>query len=231
METGERDAPRQQAAVTRRLFVAVLPGTDAQEELVRTQGLLLPHLSRAGATGRENLHLTLAFLGELDSRDEARVMAAMAEAAHAFHGAGGRPFALELGRVGRFGRRRHGGDVLWRGAVAPPGETTSSDALVLLQGLLARALRDRGLAVDGRPYAPHITLARGCRVATGGDMEDVLVRVNDELAPRARAGAHEERARPATMGVTAMSLMWSHHPQGGPLTYTEVARQQLAEGE
>jgi 2'-5' RNA ligase len=96
----------------------------------------------------EGLHLTLAFLGELDDARLAAVAPAVEEAA-----AGVTPFTLSIGALGTFGPPREP-RVVWAGvggALRPLGA---------LQQRLAEALTRRSFALDARPYAPHLTLAR-----------------------------------------------------------------------
>lgn len=89
-------------------------------------------------------HLTLAFYGAVDPAvDEALVAQVAAVAArHA-------PVALRVVGAGRFGQR-----VLWAGVEGGP-------ALVVLAGSLAAGALASGIAVEDRPYRPHLTLARG----------------------------------------------------------------------
>ena len=225
------DAPTTTTQGTRRLFVAVIPDDGARAELVRTQRALGPSLRHPHATSAGNLHLTLAFLGGLDGDGEEGARRAMVRAARAFGDGGGGAFSLALGPVGSFDRGR--GSVVWRG-VSDVGNG-GYRSLLRLQALLARELAGTGLHVDERPFSPHITLFRGCRVKAGAtavpaagsdgnarerhrvEMRELLARANAELGGR---GA----AREAPMAVDAMSLMWSHHPAGGVLTYTELFR-------
>lgn len=149
-------------------------------------------------------------------------------------GSGGN-LTLTFGDVGHFDKR--GGSVLWQGIAEDEGR----ERLVGLQALLADCLREHGLPLGEQPYVPHMTLARGARLRcigraeksgrvgesgrVGGDagmepMDEFVARVNARIA-----GSHKEVP---TMRVGALSLMWSHHPAGGELTYTEIARVPLA---
>lgn len=225
---GEKDAASVNGtpSARRRLFVAVLPDEAARAELLRAQEALLPHLAKGKPTAAVNLHLTLAFLGELDPEHEARALAAMRDAARTFADGGGAPFRIWLGDLGCFGKRR--GGIVWQGvAGVPEAEREGRRQLLALQSDLAAALAANGIELEAGTYTPHLTLARGCRPrpeeATGG-MDDLLARVSCEL--------DDERgdAGPQAMPVGAISLMWSHHPTGGALTYTEVARVALPDG-
>ena len=133
-----------------RLFCAIDLDRSCRLALMRYQD----RLRAAGFAGRwttqENLHLTLAFLGEQPVAR--RAAAALAETA-------GEPFSLTFGGLGRFSQR--GGDVLYL-AVSP------SPALLDLQRGLNAALDRQGLKTEGRPYRPHITLARRAETGEAG---------------------------------------------------------------
>ena len=129
-----------------RLFFALwLP-----EELAQTlaeQAHLLARQYGGTATRQETIHLTLAFLGEVD---EARLPSVL-QAAHAVSAA---PFALTVDRLGFWRHNR----LLWAGCSAPaPG------LLVLVESLRER-LRASSIACDEAPrFAPHLTLVRKVR--------------------------------------------------------------------
>jgi len=102
----------------------------------------------AGRTGGKpvpagKIHLTLAFLGDVD---EARLEPAKLAAA-ALRESG---FEMVLDQAGSF----RGARVAWAGcAVVPAG-------LARLQASLAGALAAQGFVLEDRPFAAHVTLVR-----------------------------------------------------------------------
>ena len=52
--------------MARRLFIGITLPDEAVDALVADQAALSPHLKTGRASSRENLHLTLIFLGEVD---------------------------------------------------------------------------------------------------------------------------------------------------------------------
>lgn len=143
------------------------------------------------------LHLTLAFLGELDDERLAAATGAAEEAAtsHA-------PFTLRLASLGTFGSARSP-RVIWVGLA---GEVARLRAL---QSTVADALEARGFAREERPFAPHLTLARIKQPLSDAALT-ALTRAQGEPAPDAtwRADAiavmKSELARPAAR-YTALS--------------------------
>ncbi|MGH6877172.1 MAG: RNA 2',3'-cyclic phosphodiesterase [Rhizomicrobium sp.] len=123
-----------------RLFVALaLPDTISE-------GLLLLAGGVPGArwSAREQLHLTLRFIGEVDGRAAAAIDDALATIRSP-------RFALELKDVGEFGGRNP--RALWAGL--------RDDGPVLhLQRKVESALQRVGLPAEERKFAAHITLAR-----------------------------------------------------------------------
>ncbi len=123
-----------------RLFIA-LPLPDAlREALLRSQENLRRQGVRANYSREENLHLTLAFLGEVEAAGAQEAVLSLDEPA----------FPLTLAGSGAFG------DLLWAGI-------QKNEALDRLAARVRRALEERGLPYDRKPFRPHITLARRVR--------------------------------------------------------------------
>lgn len=123
-----------------RLFVALsLPG-DVAEGLLQLQG----GVPGARWQSREQLHLTLRFIGEADGRQAADIDDALS----AISAPG---FTMMLHSVGSFGGREP--REIWAG-IGP------NAALLHLQKKIEIALQRIGLAPDPRKFTPHVTLAR-----------------------------------------------------------------------
>ncbi|MBW8707985.1 MAG: RNA 2',3'-cyclic phosphodiesterase [Alphaproteobacteria bacterium] len=123
-----------------RLFVA-LPIPDQV-----AQGLLLMQGGVPGARwqGREQLHLTLRFIGEVDGRD-ARALD------DALSGIDAPGLDLQLHGVGQFGNKQP--HALWAAARPNP-------MLDHLQRKVDNAIRKVGQPQDSHKFTPHVTLAR-----------------------------------------------------------------------
>jgi 2'-5' RNA ligase len=134
-----------------RVFFALWPDPAARDALATISREVA---ARAGgrAPAVDNLHLTLAFVGEV-ARD--RVAALQAVGLEASFGV--RPFDLSLDQIGAFGRS----GIVWAGASSVPA---GLDELV---GRLNAALVAQGFPTDPRPFRAHVTLARRCRRSAG----------------------------------------------------------------
>lgn len=125
-----------------RLFIAIdLPDT-IKDALV---GLGVARLDGARPVRREHMHLTLRFIGEVDTEAMNRIREQLGMAR-------GAPFDLSLRGVGRFppqGAAR----VLWAGVSAP-------SALTDWHQQIESALSQLGYPPDAKGFTPHITLAR-----------------------------------------------------------------------
>lgn len=95
-----------------------------------------------------SIHLTLAFLGELDDPSLAKAIAAAQYAA-----AQSNTFTYRLSGLGTFGPTRYP-RVLWMGVAEPSG------MLDIVHRALTLALDREGFVTEKRPFSPHLTLAR-----------------------------------------------------------------------
>ena len=123
-----------------RLFVALpVPEDVAQSLLLIQDGVPGAHWQT-----REQLHLTLRFIGEVDNQTAIMLDDALA-------GIHAPAFELQLHAVGQFGGKQiHS---LWAGVRPNP-------ALEHLQRKVDNAIRRVGQPQDAHKFAPHVTLAR-----------------------------------------------------------------------
>ena len=126
-----------------RLFIAINFDADTKARLFALREELRSRSARGNFSLPENLHLTLAFLGECNARQAAAAKAAMEEIRW-------QPFHLTVDRIGRF---RRDADTWWAGV-------REDKELLDLQRALSGKLIDAGFTLDKRKYSPHITLGR-----------------------------------------------------------------------
>ncbi|MGH2795511.1 MAG: RNA 2',3'-cyclic phosphodiesterase [Actinomycetota bacterium] len=129
-----------------RLFVAVdLPAT-VKDELDRLIAALRPSIPDAKWVPRDNIHLTLSFLGEVgDERVEPIVEALRGVAASRAR------IATRLSGSGAFPSPRRA-RVLWAGL--------EGEELPALAAVTAEALEPLGFPREARAWTAHLTLAR-----------------------------------------------------------------------
>ncbi len=131
-----------------RTFVAVPVDAPVREAVARWQERLAAPGDGIKWVEPHNLHLTVAFLGDLEPEDVTRVQAAVARGS-----AGHPPITLHFGGFGVF-PGWHAPRVLWIGAEEGAAELTA------LANSVAAALLDAGFRLDERPYRPHLTVGR-----------------------------------------------------------------------
>jgi len=123
-----------------RLFVALALPDEVADGLVTLQG----GIPGARWSRREQLHLTLRFIGEVDGRDAAAIDDALA-----FIRAP--RFTLELKGVGEFGGKNP--RALWTGV-------RDEAPVAHLQRKVESAVQRVGMPPEERKFSPHVTLAR-----------------------------------------------------------------------
>ena len=121
-----------------RLFVAIQLSDTIRDSLSAVQTYLRNHGVRGNYTKLENLHLTLAFIGEYP--DPAFVLETMRSVPF-------EPFRLCIDGFGCFG------DLYWCGV-------SEDGRLLSYVKRLRRALAESGIPFDRKKFSPHITLIR-----------------------------------------------------------------------
>jgi RNA 2',3'-cyclic 3'-phosphodiesterase len=122
-----------------RLFIAVTPPAEIRDLVVKTYS----EIERARWVRKEQLHVTLRFLGELEEEAAASVREAL-RAIAAPH------LTLALKRAGTFGRPAR---VLWCGL-------DPEEEICALASEIDRIVVQAGLTEADKPFAPHLTVAR-----------------------------------------------------------------------
>ncbi|MBR5421832.1 MAG: RNA 2',3'-cyclic phosphodiesterase [Lachnospiraceae bacterium] len=126
-----------------RLFIAIQFEQNILDALTDLQDELRSRGVSGNYTKRENLHITLAFIGDYGDPDE--VLEAMEQVDF-------RPIRISLDGVGSFG------ELFWVGLADDP-------QLAGYVRRLRRALSEHGIPFDKKRFSPHITLIRkySCR--------------------------------------------------------------------
>lgn len=127
--------------MSHRLFVALTPPQSARDALIDT----MEGMDAARWQADEQLHITLRFVGEVDTPVANDLAAALGMI-------GMKDFPVTIASVGHFARRDRA-KAIWA-AITP------SPQLSELQHKVERACRAVGLAPETRKFVPHVTLAR-----------------------------------------------------------------------
>jgi len=125
-----------------RLFIAINFNDNTKTELPALRDELCEKSQRGRFTAPENLHLTLAFIGEVSPKKVDTIEAIMDTVEFA-------PFTATMNRLGTFSR----GTLWWAGL-------REDRPLMLLQREVEHKLALCGFEMDGRNYHPHVTLGR-----------------------------------------------------------------------
>ena len=121
-----------------RLFVAINLNEEMKDALLDMQDTLRTYGIRGRDTLPENMHLTLAFIGDYDDPEYVKGVVDSIEV---------RPFEISLKGVGAFG------DLWWAGL-------ENSAPLAAVSRRLRRALAEAGIPFDRKKFSPHITIIR-----------------------------------------------------------------------
>lgn len=144
-----------------RYFIALDFKQPERERFHSLAKTLKTYAEKARIVEEDHVHLTLAFLGEIDEDAIESAKAVLNRIEEA-------PFTLEFDTVSYFDAGKRG-RIFWIGPDAHP-------TLDTLHTRVTEALREKGFTLDERPFTPHVTLARGVRIskAQSSDFEDAF---------------------------------------------------------
>jgi 2'-5' RNA ligase len=135
------------AGTTVRVFFAIWPDNAAQEQMAGlTKRLRLASLCNGRETKAENIHLTLAFLGEVEPHG----LEALRVVANGIGDSRLRAFDFAIEEIRYWKRKR----IVYAASASVPRE------LLDLVNALSESLSAAGFSLEQRAYAPHITLMR-----------------------------------------------------------------------
>lgn len=133
-----------------RIFVALRPPPDIRAALTA----LMSGVEGARWQTDNQLHLTLAFIGEVDRHG-------LEAAAQALSTIRRPPLVLQLGPPGSFeAQRADRTSTLWVSVTEESRRGLGPDPLTALAQAIRTALQRAGLPTETRRFVPHITLAR-----------------------------------------------------------------------
>lgn len=138
-----------------RLFISIDFTEEVKDVLKDAMRQLRRQTKSAGFTREENLHLTLAFIGEVSEEDADDIIDIMKQTNM-------KSFDISVAGSGHFG------DLWWIGI-------NKKGSLPKLADHLKKQLRDAGFDIDNKKFKPHITIAR--RVVPTHTHEDIRLNI------------------------------------------------------
>lgn len=179
-----------------RTFIAVEFSQSLKKELAVLQKDLKSRLGDLKWVPQANFHLTLKFLGDVESKRISEIVASLKEAVQDL-----RVFSLNLAGLGGFPKIDHP-KVVWIGVKQGRVE------LIRLQQAVEDALAAQGFDRERRSYSPHLTLARSRDYTDLKAVGEALQGIKEPVT--------------ATDQVRSIKLMKSDLRPGGPV-YTCLA--------
>ncbi|MGD1119723.1 MAG: RNA 2',3'-cyclic phosphodiesterase [Dehalococcoidales bacterium] len=187
-----------------RAFIAIELPAETRQALT---GLEAELKAAGGAPARwvdpVNIHLTLKFLGDIDSDATGRIMAALQTASGGTH-----PFTVAVSGLGVFPNPKRV-QIIWVGL------TGELDKLNRLQKRIEEELVPLGFPAEGRAFTPHLTLAR-VRDYAGPDARQKLGQLIEKTGFEAKS----------QISVNAVHLIKSQLTREGPI-YTKISTIEL----
>ena len=135
-----------------RLFIAVNLNDEMKDALIDIQDTMRTYGVRGKDTPPENMHLTLAFIGEYDDPERVKEVVESIEI---------RPFEMKLKGIGAFR------DLWWVG-------TENSAPLMAISRRLRRTLAEADIPFDKKKFSPHITIIRRANGTLSGEAADEI---------------------------------------------------------
>jgi len=144
-----------------RTFIAIALPAPLQQKLDEAAGLLKNNQTRAIRwVAGKNIHLTLKFLGEVDSNKIAAISQVIQAESQPI-----KPFELSVGGAGAFPSLRKP-RVVWIGVQAP-------QVLAGLASAIDRGTQSLGFPGEDRPFSPHLTLGRVSQNASPQEVQSI----------------------------------------------------------
>ncbi|WP_161879085.1 RNA 2',3'-cyclic phosphodiesterase [Alkalibacterium sp. MB6] len=151
-----------------RLFIALELDETVKDQLDHISNEVKQFTSKGRFTNKENLHLTIRFLGEVKADSVDELIKAIDCTANQVQ-----PFALYLDSIGSFlKKQKH---------VISVGVSGQTDKLADLYKALETQLEGIGYQKEARPFNPHITLGR--QVQLNGTVKDLQSEVTVSRTP------------------------------------------------
>ncbi|SHK62802.1 2'-5' RNA ligase [Anaerocolumna jejuensis DSM 15929] len=142
-----------------RLFAAIDFLPEDKEKLYRYGMTVKENSIKGNFTHQENIHLTLAFIGETRKRSGAEEALKKGVVNSRVS-----PFVIETEKLGRF--QNKGGDIFWVGIKESP-------ELIKLYEEITESLRIQGFSIEEQKLKAHLTIGRGVVLEKAASLEEL----------------------------------------------------------
>lgn len=140
-----------------RTFIAIELTDELKEYIADKQQVIKKHSIKGNFSHKENFHLTLRFIGEINDNEIDKLKNAIDRTAEK-----NREFNLELGSLGYFPRKNK--KIIWIGI------SRGREKLKSLFGDLEENLAKQGFQKEDRELRPHITIGREVKLDSEFDI-------------------------------------------------------------
>lgn len=127
-----------------RLFIAVNFDDKIKDKIMDAAERLKKESVRGSFSARDNLHITVVFIGEVEPHRVDIIKEIMDSVTE-------KSFNVSISGIGAF--KRNEGDIYWLGI-------KDFEPLARISGYLSRRLKKAGFSMEDRPFKPHLTLGR-----------------------------------------------------------------------
>ncbi len=129
-----------------RVFIGISFNDDIKDQLTIIENKIRNNSSKGNFTLRNNLHLTLRYIGEVNSKELFTLKNIVSKI-----GSNYSCFSFRVEDLGEFKRGKS--SIVFAGV-------EKNKELSDLYTLLDKELKEKGFELDNKPYTPHITLGR-----------------------------------------------------------------------
>ncbi|TDQ70937.1 2'-5' RNA ligase [Methanimicrococcus blatticola] len=151
-----------------RLFIAAHFPEETNQRLLEFNNFLKEN-ARGNFTKPQNLHMTLIFLGETDSKTADKIVKIMENTIP------NHPVTMKFEKIGRF--KRGNESLVWAGG--------DSQKLSEIHQQLSTELQNTGINQDLKKFVPHVTLGRRIQFKTPSrnekEIDEFLASINAEF--------------------------------------------------
>ncbi len=150
-----------------RLFVSIELSDEIKEKIKKMKYNFPDSILRAKFTTKNNMHITLKFIGEKPYDDINDIIEAINKSCNDIS-----QFEIDYKKVGAFPNSRNP-KIIWVGC--------SSPRMLELSKNIDTNFATIGIAKETRPFSPHITIARVKEVYNKQKTNDIIVSLKDTV--------------------------------------------------